>query len=185
AEDGIRDFHVTGVQTCALPISEAAPAETAPVPAARTPAAQTPAPCPPSATKTKSTTSATTPARPRRTEAEAVPTAPLLPARAKLIPASGRTRAGRTRRTATGAVPAARLLSDTMRPASARVAALSIVFRLLPQRPVAEIPLQRRHGRLQRLAFRHRFVAHDSAVPQRQQPVRPRGHAGVVGDDDD
>src|SRR5690606_39653036 len=24
AEDGIRDFHVTGVQTCALPISEAA-----------------------------------------------------------------------------------------------------------------------------------------------------------------
>src|SRR5207302_3427702 len=25
AEDGIRDFHVTGVQTCALPISEHAP----------------------------------------------------------------------------------------------------------------------------------------------------------------
>src|SRR5207302_6208019 len=25
AEDGIRDFHVTGVQTCALPISVAAP----------------------------------------------------------------------------------------------------------------------------------------------------------------
>src|SRR5690606_41190938 len=27
AEDGIRDFHVTGVQTCALPISEVAVAE--------------------------------------------------------------------------------------------------------------------------------------------------------------
>src|SRR5690606_40031766 len=26
AEDGIRDFHVTGVQTCALPISQAAAA---------------------------------------------------------------------------------------------------------------------------------------------------------------
>src|SRR5690606_39370564 len=26
AEDGIRDFHVTGVQTCALPISESRPA---------------------------------------------------------------------------------------------------------------------------------------------------------------
>src|SRR5690606_39404799 len=26
AEDGIRAFHVTGVQTCALPISDAAPA---------------------------------------------------------------------------------------------------------------------------------------------------------------
>src|SRR5690606_40131061 len=26
AEDGIRDFHVTGVQTCALPISKEAPA---------------------------------------------------------------------------------------------------------------------------------------------------------------
>src|SRR5690606_39305032 len=26
AEDGIRDFHVTGVQTCALPISSARPA---------------------------------------------------------------------------------------------------------------------------------------------------------------
>src|SRR5690606_40657118 len=26
AEDGIRDFHVTGVQTCALPISPAPPA---------------------------------------------------------------------------------------------------------------------------------------------------------------
>src|SRR5690606_40249694 len=26
AEDGIRDFHVTGVQTCALPISDAAAA---------------------------------------------------------------------------------------------------------------------------------------------------------------
>src|SRR5690606_10187153 len=26
AEDGIRDFHVTGVQTCALPISDAYPA---------------------------------------------------------------------------------------------------------------------------------------------------------------
>src|SRR5690606_40984146 len=26
AEDGIRDFHVTGVQTCALPISPASPA---------------------------------------------------------------------------------------------------------------------------------------------------------------
>src|SRR5690606_39752797 len=25
AEDGIRDFHVTGVQTCALPISRASP----------------------------------------------------------------------------------------------------------------------------------------------------------------
>src|SRR5690606_39343816 len=28
AEDGIRDFHVTGVQTCALPISERTPALT-------------------------------------------------------------------------------------------------------------------------------------------------------------
>src|SRR5207302_6143298 len=30
AEDGIRDFHVTGVQTCALPISGAAPARESP-----------------------------------------------------------------------------------------------------------------------------------------------------------
>src|SRR5207342_3908331 len=29
AEDGIRDFHVTGVQTCAIPISRAAGARTA------------------------------------------------------------------------------------------------------------------------------------------------------------
>src|SRR5690606_40425344 len=36
AEDGIRDFHVTGVQTCALPISEAA----AVAPAAPQPASQ-------------------------------------------------------------------------------------------------------------------------------------------------
>src|SRR5207302_3402700 len=28
AEDGIRDFHVTGVQTCALPISVSAPTQT-------------------------------------------------------------------------------------------------------------------------------------------------------------
>src|SRR5690606_40690524 len=28
AEDGIRDFHVTGVQTCALPISDGAPRTT-------------------------------------------------------------------------------------------------------------------------------------------------------------
>src|SRR5690606_39781272 len=31
AEDGIRDFHVTGVQTCALPISEASIAPRLPV----------------------------------------------------------------------------------------------------------------------------------------------------------
>src|SRR5436309_9008040 len=30
AEDGIRDFHVTGVQTCALPISHESPAMPAP-----------------------------------------------------------------------------------------------------------------------------------------------------------
>src|SRR5690606_39332237 len=30
AEDGIRDFHVTGVQTCALPISQMTKAPTAP-----------------------------------------------------------------------------------------------------------------------------------------------------------
>src|SRR5690606_15820326 len=37
AEDGIRDFHVTGVQTCALPISQpAAPAAHATISAART-----------------------------------------------------------------------------------------------------------------------------------------------------
>src|SRR5690606_41026046 len=30
AEDGIRDFHVTGVQTCALPISRARPRVSAP-----------------------------------------------------------------------------------------------------------------------------------------------------------
>src|SRR5690606_40937729 len=30
AEDGIRDFHVTGVQTCALPISSSRPVSTAP-----------------------------------------------------------------------------------------------------------------------------------------------------------
>src|SRR5690606_41092096 len=29
AEDGIRDFHVTGVQTCALPISESATSSSA------------------------------------------------------------------------------------------------------------------------------------------------------------
>src|SRR5690606_41068705 len=33
AEDGIRDFHVTGVQTCALPISPIMPASTSPLPA--------------------------------------------------------------------------------------------------------------------------------------------------------
>src|SRR5207302_4240029 len=31
AEDGIRDFHVTGVQTCALPISYIPPNSTTPV----------------------------------------------------------------------------------------------------------------------------------------------------------
>src|SRR5690606_40893570 len=36
AEDGIRDFHVTGVQTCALPIFEAADQSTdAPAPAGK------------------------------------------------------------------------------------------------------------------------------------------------------
>src|SRR5207302_6230145 len=33
AEDGIRDFHVTGVQTCALPISPALPGEPQDAPA--------------------------------------------------------------------------------------------------------------------------------------------------------
>src|SRR5690606_39649767 len=36
AEDGIRDFHVTGVQTCALPISSAAGCRSAPSVAAAT-----------------------------------------------------------------------------------------------------------------------------------------------------
>src|SRR5690606_40333571 len=31
AEDGIRDFHVTGVQTCALPISQNTPVESIPI----------------------------------------------------------------------------------------------------------------------------------------------------------
>src|SRR5690606_8303458 len=46
AEDGIRDFHVTGVQTCALPISSPSPAS------ARGP--PTSSPCAPSATPTPS-----------------------------------------------------------------------------------------------------------------------------------
>src|SRR5690606_39808889 len=37
AEDGIRDFHVTGVQTCALPISAAERAGTGSVRAVRAP----------------------------------------------------------------------------------------------------------------------------------------------------
>src|SRR5690606_40346220 len=39
AEDGIRDFHVTGVQTCALPISAgtSAPRSNSSVPAPRSP----------------------------------------------------------------------------------------------------------------------------------------------------
>src|SRR5690606_40293985 len=41
AEDGIRDFHVTGVQTCALPIS---PNCSAPTPPAQSPATARPAP---------------------------------------------------------------------------------------------------------------------------------------------
>src|SRR5690606_39534245 len=41
AEDGIRDFHVTGVQTCALPISPAPAAARLLTQAAKTPQAQT------------------------------------------------------------------------------------------------------------------------------------------------
>src|SRR5689334_25362551 len=46
AEDGIRDGTVTGVQTCALPISPAAAPARAAAPAARRASAAAPAPAP-------------------------------------------------------------------------------------------------------------------------------------------
>src|SRR5690606_40189244 len=60
AEDGIRDFHVTGVQTCALPIFRPATRSSSPSPAR----AGVPAPTPPPAPRIPPSAPARRPALP-------------------------------------------------------------------------------------------------------------------------